>query len=84
MNNSNLPIGSANSSLAPWNQVYDENIELDKIIYTECCGCEDFTEVGSLIICGDCGLSCSTFEEDESDYNERVNEVIKSINTNNA
>lgn len=77
MCHSNLPIGTANDSRAPWNQEdpIQVNVDIQREIYTECCGCDDFREEAGKYICGDCGQECSIYEESDEDFEKRVEEA---------
>lgn len=83
MSNSNLPIGTANDRLAPWNQEETVvNIDLKRDVYTECCGCDDYAEIDGETICCDCGNQCSIYNESDADYEKRLSieeekEIIK-------
>lgn len=73
MNNSNLPLGCANDQFAPFNQ--EEKVivvDLQKEVYTECCGCDNFHYSNNVAICEDCGQECSIYEESNESFNKRL------------
>lgn len=77
MCHSNLPLGTANDPLAPWNQEEPIQVDVDiqREVYTECCGCDDFIRQGEKIICGDCGQECSLYEESDEDFEKRIEQA---------
>lgn len=74
MNNSNLPVGCANDSRAPWNQ-NDTEIDFEipvREVYTLCCGIDqDINDTH----CKDCGCKAEMYVEPFNEFQKRIEQA---------